>query len=172
MLLGAALCSELLSPFLPDGLALPLSSLTRSHSPVRHCPPRCKAASPPLRGSFIPPPPGFLEAHTAIASSLLQPWCPFHLLSSRLFFFQLIIISFHLPPSLATILPKTYSLLNVDLISDILVNPYKLLSDFQRSPFLSLPLHVCPVYTILSHLACQTPHPPSLNGVTFSFKIS
>ena len=78
-----------LSPFLPDDLALPLSSLTRSHSPVRHCPPRCKAASPLRRGSFIPPPPGFLEAHTAIASSLLQPWCPFHLLSSRLFFFPI-----------------------------------------------------------------------------------
>ena len=62
-------------------------------------------------------------------------------------------------------------ILNVGLLSDILVHPYKLLSDSQRSHFLSHPF-LC-VAILLSYPTCQTPPPPpSLSLVTFSFKIS
>ena len=133
------------SPPLPDALALPLSSLTCSGllCSIVH-----QGARPPHPHAEVP------LFHLLLI--FLNPMPPLRLHCWRLgahssfshpgfFFFQRIIISFHLLPNLATILPKTYSLLNVDLRSDISVNAYKPLSDPQRNPFLSLPLRVCPL---------------------------
>lgn len=145
-------------------LSLSTHTLSPSCGPIVHQGRNLGAAlkaPSPATSRFIYPPPHCLQSSAFFSSSLPWLWCWPPVLS-RLFFCNS--LSFYLSPYLQSCHSSSQNLSFKgsfwnSLLSDSLVNPYKLLSDSQRSRFLSCifpGVFIRPIWDIPSYSMCQT----------------